>query len=823
MACQISHRTRVRTKIALLALTILLTISVIPVRAQQTLSDADWFERELGKGVLWRYYHFEQFNGFRQSISYIEVDLNSPGVSVEFPYLADSRQRSSSMIGSQYPDSVAGMNGTYFATSGSGGHVTYLRIDGTEIPPGGGLFAPFGYEAALALDGEGNPTIIGIPDGGWSNNATHPNIMACGPLLIREGMVLSDHLASLGSHSTSRHPRSAVGLTSDNKMILITVDGRTGMATGMSCEELAQVMKDLGCIFAMNMDGGGSTTLWGAGEMYDGVLNYPSDNGVYDHLGQRACSNSIAIIAGAAEPGEWDARLTEKCYSQMMENEAQQTVSLTYLNIGTETWTADETKLVLSRPESRTSAFYDSASWLSSSQPASMSPEIVAPGESSIFTFIMRSQDVSVTTVYDEHFMLTQSGIGRIGPADTEALMKIAVQPPVTPEETFIVESRAGGQNSGWYSDSGMANSGTNCTTPGCMGNIGTRYGSTYRSVAGSKKATVAPVFPDAGFYKVYVTWGAGSSRRNPVTYHVNHSKGTETFQLDQIATANEWVQLGTSPYYFEKGTSGSVEMTNEDIDVSGSMYAAAVKFEYAPPEEPDKTYEVNYLDPGIAKPIIDGQISVGEWESASPAATGYVHHDDPSVAAMEYASFQVLYDDSYLYIHLQMDNGYLAGYTTPPDPPGYYDLGGDKFNFFFTPLGVYSEPFYRVVFCPNPEDGNCYVWSQASMIKTSDGTAGTDWTVDVDVAHTFVDGRLLIESRILWSTFNHLNIDLSLIPEDGDIWGVQSCITNELSAGIWEYVNWEPDGTPLYVMGEPFGALAFNRSTGTVNSWIAY
>jgi len=407
-----------------------------------------------------------------------------------------------------------------------------------------------------------------------------------------------------------------VGITSGNHLILVTIDGRSEMAAGMTCEELAQVMEDLGCPDAFNLDGGGSTTLWGAGELYSGVLNYPSDNGVYDHEGERSCSNAIAIESTAPSLKTWDARLVSKTFSELMDSGADQTVTLVYDNIGTGTWTAADTKLVLSRPDTRTSDLYDSASWESASQPALMVPATVAKNETASFSFVLKAPDVSVTTIFNEHFMLTQTGIGRIGPADSEAWMKIVVQPPVLPGETFIVESRIGGQNYGWYSDSGMANSGANCTAPDCTGNIGMRYGSTYRSVAGSKNATAAPNFPEGGgYYNVYVAWGAGSSRRNPVTYHVNHSKGTDTFQLDQTATANTWVQLGTGAYYFNEGYGGSVVMTNEDIDLSGSMYAGGIKFEYQTPESPDKTYVVKYLSSLDTKPVINGLVGAGEWD----------------------------------------------------------------------------------------------------------------------------------------------------------------------------------------------------------------
>lgn len=61
-----------------------------------------------------------------------------------------------------------------------------------------------------------------------------------------------------------RHPRTAVGLTNDNKLLLVTVDGRQNVfSEGVFIDELGAMMKDLGARNAVNLDGGGSTTMVG--------------------------------------------------------------------------------------------------------------------------------------------------------------------------------------------------------------------------------------------------------------------------------------------------------------------------------------------------------------------------------------------------------------------------------------------------------------------------------------------------------------------------------------------------------------------------------
>ncbi|MBR0560796.1 phosphodiester glycosidase family protein, partial [Neokomagataea sp. TBRC 2177] len=84
----------------------------------------------------------------------------------------------------------------------------------------------------------------------------------------------------------TRHPRSAVCQLKDGKVLLVTVDGRfKGKAEGIRIAELAHLLRILGGKNALNLDGGGSTTLWSASAPDNGVLNKPCDNRQYDNQG----------------------------------------------------------------------------------------------------------------------------------------------------------------------------------------------------------------------------------------------------------------------------------------------------------------------------------------------------------------------------------------------------------------------------------------------------------------------------------------------------------------------------------------------------------
>lgn len=97
-----------------------------------------------------------------------------------------------------------------------------------------------------------------------------------GPWLVRGGQISVDGEAQ-GFNPTAfvqaRHPRTAVGVTADRHLLLVAVDGRQAASKGMSLPELAALMKRLGAVHAINLDGGGSTTLYAGG----GIVNAPSD------------------------------------------------------------------------------------------------------------------------------------------------------------------------------------------------------------------------------------------------------------------------------------------------------------------------------------------------------------------------------------------------------------------------------------------------------------------------------------------------------------------------------------------------------------------
>lgn len=121
------------------------------------------------------------------------------------------------------------------------------------------------------------------------------------PLLVRDSAIVADvDTTGQPSFSTGRNPRSAVGLARLGKrLILVAVDGRQKpYSDGMSLGELAKLMLSLGANEALNLDGGGSTTMVIADPKSAHrlrVVNRPSDK-----EGERPVGDALAVVRGCA-------------------------------------------------------------------------------------------------------------------------------------------------------------------------------------------------------------------------------------------------------------------------------------------------------------------------------------------------------------------------------------------------------------------------------------------------------------------------------------------------------------------------------------------
>ena len=102
-----------------------------------------------------------------------------------------------------------------------------------------------------------------------------------GPVLLHNGDIRitnNEELKFAGKAINDKHPRTAIGYTKSNKLIILMVEGRNPVAHGATLGQEAQIFKDLGCWEALNLDGGGSSCM---------LVNGRETIKVSDSLGQR--------------------------------------------------------------------------------------------------------------------------------------------------------------------------------------------------------------------------------------------------------------------------------------------------------------------------------------------------------------------------------------------------------------------------------------------------------------------------------------------------------------------------------------------------------
>ena len=96
-------------------------------------------------------------------------------------------------------------------------------------------------------------------------------VYSFGPGLVEDGEIMVDASSEVGQAMLS-NPRTAIGMIEPLHYVMVVSDGRTNESEGLSLLQLAEVMQDLGCTVAYNLDGGGSTTMYFNGE----VINNPT-------------------------------------------------------------------------------------------------------------------------------------------------------------------------------------------------------------------------------------------------------------------------------------------------------------------------------------------------------------------------------------------------------------------------------------------------------------------------------------------------------------------------------------------------------------------
>lgn len=162
---------------------------------------------------------------------------------------------------------------------------------GVAIPAGGAVLAASGDAAAALRRALSQGDTLRTPLGFEPDHGPIRTLVGGWPRIVRHGVNVAMDADSVEGtfprFSRERHPRTAVGFSRDSTILyLVAVDGRQDSSAGMTLDEVAGFMLEIGAYHALNLDGGGSTML----VVRDEVVNSPSDA-----QGERTVGNALLV------------------------------------------------------------------------------------------------------------------------------------------------------------------------------------------------------------------------------------------------------------------------------------------------------------------------------------------------------------------------------------------------------------------------------------------------------------------------------------------------------------------------------------------------
>ncbi len=197
---------------------------------------------------------------------------------------------------------IGGVNGDFYNMS-TGKPTGVLVMDGVTYQGNVNSRCFF----AILNDGT---AVIGTPSEWATYEKDVKEALGGSAVILRDGEIL----ASAGG---DRAPRTAAGITADGKVVLMVLDGRQDpFSAGTTLAETARIMLDAGCVEAINLDGGGSSTFASKPEGSDTVkvISSPSDGYV------RSVSSSLLVASTAWVSNEFDHAIVSTDYDYLTVN-----------------------------------------------------------------------------------------------------------------------------------------------------------------------------------------------------------------------------------------------------------------------------------------------------------------------------------------------------------------------------------------------------------------------------------------------------------------------------------------------------------------------
>lgn len=291
--------------------------------AGHVMSQTNWVQIDNQYGGLPASFHVykstDKIDGKPNVMYYAIADLNDPGLKFSSD-TSKGRRLTPAQYYEKNPDAVLIVNACFFSFA-TNENLNLVVKDGEVVSRDPGRLEAKGADSgkyAYPFIGTFGITRSGKPDIAWVATATESQkvfasqtpvnyiltpekelkrrfllkkegrnfsrwkvqtALGGGPVLVQNGEVKvtnNEERKFAGKAIADRHPRTAVGYTKDNKVIVFVCEGRSETAAGLTLTEVANFMKELGCVEALNWDGGGSTCMLINGK----EVNTPSSNGV---------------------------------------------------------------------------------------------------------------------------------------------------------------------------------------------------------------------------------------------------------------------------------------------------------------------------------------------------------------------------------------------------------------------------------------------------------------------------------------------------------------------------------------------------------------
>lgn len=231
--------------------------------------------------------------GFFAQAAYEGAAVLPGGRSVSINGVNRERGANELIVFNHYYGARTGSNGYGQEYTVQDGHVVAVGIGNVPIPARGYVLSAHGQAAqALSVLRIGDAVTLRQTLGPALDQAVYA--VGAGPTLVKNGQI---YLTTTQEEfppdiAVGRAPRTALGLRQDGGAILAVVDGRRAGSIGMSLPELAALMRELGAVDAMNLDGGGSSDMVIEGR----VVNSPADGR------ERKVGTALGVFPAAAGP-----------------------------------------------------------------------------------------------------------------------------------------------------------------------------------------------------------------------------------------------------------------------------------------------------------------------------------------------------------------------------------------------------------------------------------------------------------------------------------------------------------------------------------------